>query len=1789
MQKKANILDWPKPSLEPAIWNPDNTLKPEVKEFILGFIHSFAKANNFKDINAWITDVKFVGSLTTNCWNSNSDMDIHIAVDLSKFVEVEHPEMSEQEASDYLDGIRKQVDQVKAKVPGTEHPTEIYFETEFTTHASQEFSGTYSVLQDKWLLEPHIVGQDFDMSTLHPDLLNLAKETASELDASFGELKRDVQDIKELEETLNYWPPEQRELLEKKLQKRLDELEQDIKVLVELREDVAEKRKHYKALSEQEVRFKYLQKYFYMHVLTDLKTLLKQSPELSVKDIPIVENIMQQASLKLAYQEEENRILVDMDDTICHEASDGECGEPMEGVKEALTKLKEMGYEIVIFSHRADDKHGEDEIKKYLEAHEIPYDSIYKGEKPLARFQIDDRAIHFDNWNSVLKQIEKSASLSTKYWIDPNGKEYQVGTALGHYGWVAKNILKVDDEAVKNDKNLLNQVYNKTEQMMEEGWARISSESGGQFAIEVNKLENLPSYLDNFIAAHFNQAEAENGVGIELDDQQGSFVTITDPFPNIQQAVTKKLNNQMSVAAKILSKKEATAFNPYQDESLKQGPPYAIYIGTQEMGEGYAPVKLYNIFGEHPRFGSTVAEETLQELGIPIRETKTAQLGSEYDFSSTHFLLPKEIAEKIIRWAVETIPEDQIVHDSKDPGTKGVQLESHITLKYGLLTDDFEEVKKALEGEKAPHLKFGKTSFFEPEGKDYDVVIIPVESEDLQKLNEKLCSQVEHDDLQFKEYHPHVTVAYIKKGLGPKYEGKDILEGEELDLNVLTFSPKEGSKQEMELGKATEKSSSFMPSNTDLAPSNDWISETGYPGNSEMDAPQNVSDESTWYSPENDRPRTRNFWQKMLSLFQKPLSKKEPKNIVPVKEASSNVFMLDTDSGLQTKALKDPTSEQAVNLFNSTRGEIHQLRWFIPVDGHLYMWDAYDLTHWDAIKQIGIPATRLAEDINTGVARTEYEAEIIAEEFKEFGFVNMNKQAKQWVTPTEHVNQPGMAWGWADYIYNYVEENWQDLLVGWLNLDPKNYVKPVVLIEKIYQDEGGVSAWVHIEFVNTAANTDAFMKLVISARIEGEQSIEPEGPEYFEHLTDWEIDVKDYGKSDELEKSSSYGPTNYQGPSVADHGYQNSAWDDMNVTYSPEEDEKFLDQNGADGYPNRWMGRHRGPYYTNEGKVVKMLEDTKPQKQTSLENFLPEQEFIPEHLNAGTAIMTDDGSIYWSDEPHMIHVKLIKELGIPVEHIVSGGRIVDGDYHDLGPRSDAMRYVEMELAKQRVEKKRKERRALGKKDIKADFTDKGYWVDPSGKFYSVRESGDGITHSMWAAEHIDALYPDISDNEYNDAYDFLLEHGWVRIGDSSVADYGVEALDPLNLPSYVIDWVNNHVHGKVDIEKYPARRGTRAVIELPVDDLQETINNEFKLQKLAPVAKQAAISGQTVNTILKLIEQNGGATYNLASNKNLVGTDAFAVAIYPDREQIVNLVDYNNLEGYLVENEDLLSDPNNSFGAWVSGGKTYLDVVATIKDKNQAMKLGQEHKQLAIFDLKNLVEIPLQRVAKLAALLRSWIDPQGKVHDISPNPSHKMWVYKNLVDPSTPIPQVEDEVWKKVAEMFESGWTRVSTDSHNIEASLVLEVKDLKRLPPYLDNFVAENFQEGRPIELGDSKGKVVLVYDPFPSLQNAVNKASRQPKVAAAVSDREQQKYYDEIYSDRWRDDSDKIDGGNEYYDWAEGGSNDYPNPKDEEKEHCLLDQLEKPINRNNPVGLGEYAITYYDAFPDQGDKGGI
>jgi len=71
-------------------------------------------------------------------------------------------------------------------------------------------------------------------------------------------------------------------------------------------------------------------------------------------------------------------------------------GDPIPGAKEALQKIKDKGFNIVIWTARKK----KDLVKQYLNLNEIPFNSISENGKPPAKVYIDDRAILFEgNWD----------------------------------------------------------------------------------------------------------------------------------------------------------------------------------------------------------------------------------------------------------------------------------------------------------------------------------------------------------------------------------------------------------------------------------------------------------------------------------------------------------------------------------------------------------------------------------------------------------------------------------------------------------------------------------------------------------------------------------------------------------------------------------------------------------------------------------------------------------------------------------------------------------------------------------------------------------------------------------------------------------------------------------------------------------------------------------------------------------------------------------------------------------------------------------------------------------------------------------------------------------------------------------------------------------------------------------------------------------------------------------------------------------------------------------------------
>lgn len=135
-----------------------------------------------------------------------------------------------------------------------------------------------------------------------------------------------------------------------------------------------------------------------------------------------------------------------------------------------------------------------------------------------------------------------------------------------------------------------------------------------------------------------------------------------------------------------------------------------------------------------------------------------------HKYTWVYINLPKEIEEMMVAFGKE-IDETDLFKEEADGG---LETQFHITLKYGLETENPKDPKGRLKEEKGGEYYLGESSIFEAE--KYDVVKIEVESEDLKRLHDRL-NELPHDD-KHPDYHAHATIAYVKSGTGKKYVGK---------------------------------------------------------------------------------------------------------------------------------------------------------------------------------------------------------------------------------------------------------------------------------------------------------------------------------------------------------------------------------------------------------------------------------------------------------------------------------------------------------------------------------------------------------------------------------------------------------------------------------------------------------------------------------------------------------------------------------------------------------------------------------------------------------------------------------------------------------------------------------------------------------------------------------------------------------------------------------------------------------------------------------------------------------
>jgi hypothetical protein len=141
---------------------------------------------------------------------------------------------------------------------------------------------------------------------------------------------------------------------------------------------------------------------------------------------------------------------------------------------------------------------------------------------------------------------------------------------------------------------------------------------------------------------------------------------------------------------------------------------------------------------------------------------------------------------------IPNISRELIGNNSYSDGTHadGVEDEPHVTLLYGLHTNNPLEIMPYLADTKSFEITLGKCSKFSPA--EYDVLKCDVEGEELYRLN-SLLKTLPYTN-SYNEYIPHLTLGYVKPGSCDHLVGQNIFSGHKFTINTLVFSDSNSNK-----------------------------------------------------------------------------------------------------------------------------------------------------------------------------------------------------------------------------------------------------------------------------------------------------------------------------------------------------------------------------------------------------------------------------------------------------------------------------------------------------------------------------------------------------------------------------------------------------------------------------------------------------------------------------------------------------------------------------------------------------------------------------------------------------------------------------------------------------------------------------------------------------------------------------------------------------------------------------------------------------------------------------------
>ncbi len=164
---------------------------------------------------------------------------------------------------------------------------------------------------------------------------------------------------------------------------------------------------------------------------------------------------------------------------------------------------------------------------------------------------------------------------------------------------------------------------------------------------------------------------------------------------------------------------------------------------------------------------------------------KTLITEVKYDYGCFMAQLPPNIATLIVNFGKQIIPDDQLYFDNTEPDDYGREKEPHITIKFGLTQSYTQsQLQQLLVGTKPFSINIRGLSVFQ--NPNFDVIKFDVDGQELTRLR-TIFDKLPNND-EYKEYHPHMTLAYVKPGVGQKFQNKKINTFSKTVIDLLKYS-----------------------------------------------------------------------------------------------------------------------------------------------------------------------------------------------------------------------------------------------------------------------------------------------------------------------------------------------------------------------------------------------------------------------------------------------------------------------------------------------------------------------------------------------------------------------------------------------------------------------------------------------------------------------------------------------------------------------------------------------------------------------------------------------------------------------------------------------------------------------------------------------------------------------------------------------------------------------------------------------------------------------------------------